>query len=510
MAGLEDMLNSEVAKVNKRNEMALAEKSEQIKELQRRAIVDMPIADIFVSANVRDTEGIDEDHPEIIKLAESILSKGLITPITIHYEKGKWVQTAGFRRLMAYRRLFRDHGQKYATIPAIKKSDKLADIDRVAIQLIENIQRVDLSDAEMRMALAEARQLDPVRFSNLNELAKELGMHRMVLTRHFTAMNFEEKYGAVVKRAQERTKETLLSRTVYDLKLQDEPEEQVVLALSITSNLSKPALELAVKFARLKASDGLLAQCEQRLNERIDYSTALETGLLQLSPTKLQAVLTNLPSFSVADISAAIQGSSAQAVSPAIVEEIESGDQEWVAEEETVEGDTDSQISDTDHDDIQSSSDIPPTTEIAESITGSSAENQGSTKDAIVTGEPEGSDDYAKKTPVTDLGESKSANPATPASSDPAPIKEPREAAKVAREPVSPPTPGAKAPANNSKGSPAKTKSSPPLQKTRLEVKYQDIRVSIAVEGAFRHLAESDWNELFAEIKRNLIENHDK
>ena len=111
--------------------------------------------DLFgvLSLNVKDVEP-DETQPrksfeDIETLAGSIKKHGLIHPILVRKEGDKYIIISGQRRYLAFKFL----GLK--EIPAIEWSPRMDDI--LPIQLIENIQRKDLSPLELAASLKKMK-----------------------------------------------------------------------------------------------------------------------------------------------------------------------------------------------------------------------------------------------------------------------------------------------------------------------------------------------------------------
>ena len=101
----------------------------------------IPLSQIVSTGNVR------EDYGDIAELASSIKSVGQLEPVLVKsYEPKDGIEQfeiiAGHRRLMAHHYLC-DKGENFTTIDAIVVSG-----DKLTIQLIENLQRTDLSAEE--------------------------------------------------------------------------------------------------------------------------------------------------------------------------------------------------------------------------------------------------------------------------------------------------------------------------------------------------------------------------
>jgi ParB family chromosome partitioning protein len=128
----------------------------QLKNVQRQAgtqdsnavkVREIPIGDIRMKANVR-TEYID-----IEELAESIRLYGLLQPFTVYRDGEGYAVKTGHRRFLACQQLADKYPDRFTNIPCI-----ISDEDNAAIvQLVENIQRTDLTGAEMSDALTKLK-----------------------------------------------------------------------------------------------------------------------------------------------------------------------------------------------------------------------------------------------------------------------------------------------------------------------------------------------------------------
>lgn len=88
----------------------------------------------------------------IIELAESIRMCGLLEPIIVEERESDYIITAGHRRFKAVQYLYEVKKMEgFFEIECIVKSVK----NRIAVQLIENIQREDLTDSELETAIKE-------------------------------------------------------------------------------------------------------------------------------------------------------------------------------------------------------------------------------------------------------------------------------------------------------------------------------------------------------------------
>ncbi|GHU84686.1 hypothetical protein FACS189473_2580 [Spirochaetia bacterium] len=109
---------------------------------------DIPIGDIQIKSNVR------QDYKDIEELAASIRQHGLLQMITVYKDGDEYFVKTGHRRFLAYTLLYKDEPERFNSIRCI-----LSDADNLAIvQLVENVQRVDLSQIDLCNALCALRE----------------------------------------------------------------------------------------------------------------------------------------------------------------------------------------------------------------------------------------------------------------------------------------------------------------------------------------------------------------
>ena len=111
-------------------------------------VKDIPVGDIQVKMNIR------QDYSEIYELSESTRQYGLLQPITVYAGKDGYTVKSGHRRLMAYKRLQKEEPERFHSIRSIISDAQNTEI----VQLIENLQRVDLSQHDLFIALNKLRE----------------------------------------------------------------------------------------------------------------------------------------------------------------------------------------------------------------------------------------------------------------------------------------------------------------------------------------------------------------
>lgn len=126
------------------------------------------------------------DNQSIIELAVSIERYGLIQPITVLKKDEQYKIIAGHRRFLAFQHLRSQDKPTYSLIPAIVKNS-IKDIEE--IQLIENIQRENLSPADIEKAVLSIIEMHGI---TKEQAAKRIGKSRQWVTMIFQAHEVRE------------------------------------------------------------------------------------------------------------------------------------------------------------------------------------------------------------------------------------------------------------------------------------------------------------------------------
>lgn len=136
---------------------------------------DIPVGDICVRSNTR------TEYTGIEELAASIRQYGLLQPITVYAEGEQFAVKAGHRRYMAYKLLYGREPERFHSIRCI-----VSDAENTAvIQLVENVQRVDLPQADLFNALSALRQQG----MTLKQIAEVMGKTEGYIKNLFVGVN---------------------------------------------------------------------------------------------------------------------------------------------------------------------------------------------------------------------------------------------------------------------------------------------------------------------------------
>jgi len=146
-------------------------------------VVEIPITKLYVGrVNVRSGAG------DITELTRSIEEEGVIQPLVVRRMKDRFEIIVGSRRFAAAKAA----GLK--EVPAIVR--EMSDGAAIALSLIENIQRGNLTDEEEIEAMRRLMKLDKERYGSQRKLAKGLGLSQSTIERKFTAFNLVQKLRA--------------------------------------------------------------------------------------------------------------------------------------------------------------------------------------------------------------------------------------------------------------------------------------------------------------------------
>lgn len=150
---------------------------------------EIPIIEIKPGENIRESNEVD-----IEDLKASIRTAGLLQPITVtRNPAGGYSVIYGFRRFTAYQELYREQPSKYSTIRAIVTDSE----NLLARQIIENVQREDLTQAELYKALNKMKSEGYTLHEIAGILGKSQGYIKSLMT-GVNALNQEPAYRAAL------------------------------------------------------------------------------------------------------------------------------------------------------------------------------------------------------------------------------------------------------------------------------------------------------------------------
>jgi ParB family chromosome partitioning protein len=145
----------------------------------RLTIKDIPIGDIVIRENVR------KDYAGIEELADSIRRHGLLQPITVYADGDQYVVKTGHRRFKASQLLYKKEPDRFHSVRCI-----ISDAENLSvIQLVENVQREDLSQLDLFSALSSLREQG----MSLKQIAQTMGKSEDYIKALFVGINDIQK-----------------------------------------------------------------------------------------------------------------------------------------------------------------------------------------------------------------------------------------------------------------------------------------------------------------------------
>jgi len=133
-----------------------------------------------------DPENVRKHFNDIDAFAETIRRDGIIQPLLVcPSEDGTYLVVAGNRRFLAAQKA------GLTQVPVFVKS--IAEENKVAVQLIENIQRSDLSAVEIAASLAKLIEVEPPRKERLERVGARLGKSANWVSRHTALLKLDPR-----------------------------------------------------------------------------------------------------------------------------------------------------------------------------------------------------------------------------------------------------------------------------------------------------------------------------
>ncbi|MEK7648313.1 MAG: ParB/RepB/Spo0J family partition protein [Patescibacteria group bacterium] len=192
-------------------------------------VYELPVDVIAANPSQPRSEFADD---QLRELAESIREYGIIQPLVVSKQSsGDYTLIAGERRLRAAKSI----GLKMVPV-VLRNTDEH---ERLAVALIENIQRVDLNP--MELALAYQRLLDEFNFSH-TELGKKLGKSRPVISNTLRFFNLHPKIQEALR---EKRLDSGQGKIILSLNNHDQQ-------LSLYNQIMKENLSVAESTRRLR------------------------------------------------------------------------------------------------------------------------------------------------------------------------------------------------------------------------------------------------------------------
>ena len=149
------------------------------------------------------------DEQALNNLADSIKSYGILNPILVNQ-----LESGGFRIVAGERRYRASKIAGIDIVPVIIEQKPGAKADKLAVQLVENIQRQDLTSMEKALAIGQLRQSYNV---SVREIAKKLGISKSAVQRSLEILELPDDLQAALIAGKQESK-ILILKSVSDIK----------------------------------------------------------------------------------------------------------------------------------------------------------------------------------------------------------------------------------------------------------------------------------------------------
>ena len=240
--------------------------------LKQREDGSSPYREVAISAIDRDANQprVNFEETALSELAESIREYGVMTPIVVRPGKlpGKYLLVMGERRLRASKLA------GLTTIPAMIDSDKDESGERtLAKQLVENMQRADLTPLERSHAIGALKESFGL---SIRDVANRLGVSKGLVQRSLEILELPDDLLNALREGASESKVLAIS------KIKDPKERAELLArmddITRDSLVAKVESKTPSKSKKAKKKGGLSAE-DQRIADEIQRSLGLKVSL---------------------------------------------------------------------------------------------------------------------------------------------------------------------------------------------------------------------------------------
>lgn len=194
----------------------------------------VPYKEIPLDSITRDPNQprVSFDEERIKELSESIKTYGVLTPILVRAAG----HVGNFRLISGERRFRASKMAGLKTIPAVvTDADKSAD-DTLAIQIVENLQRVDLSPLERAHAFTTLKEAYDL---SIREVASKLGVSKSMVQRSLDLLELPDDLLNALRQGASESKILMIAKV-------EDPEERARLLKGMDS-LTRDAISSMVE-----------------------------------------------------------------------------------------------------------------------------------------------------------------------------------------------------------------------------------------------------------------------
>ncbi|MCB0309901.1 MAG: ParB/RepB/Spo0J family partition protein [Bdellovibrionales bacterium] len=238
--------------------------------LETRAASGIPYREVSISAIETDPNQprVNFDEDRLVELADSIRSYGIMSPLLVRPGKfpGKFILIAGERRFRAAKKV------GLATVPVLVNHDKDdSNETTLAMQLVENLQRSDLTPLERAHAISALKETNNL---SVREVAAKLGVSKSMVQRSLDILDLPDDLLNALREGASESKVLLLSKIA-----DDELRATYLKDLDVlTRSKLKTELE-SVSGKTTSANNRVVSPEDRRIAEEIQRAIGLKVSL---------------------------------------------------------------------------------------------------------------------------------------------------------------------------------------------------------------------------------------
>jgi ParB family chromosome partitioning protein len=242
--------------------------------LDERGKAAIPYREIPVSAIEPDPHQPRQnfDPEKLQELADSIKLYGILSPILVRVGKlpGRYTIVSGERRYRA------SQIAGLATIPAIVSQNEEEDSKTLAIQLVENLQRADLSPLERATAIGALRDAHNL---SVRDIAEKLSISKSAVQRSLEILQLPDDLLNALREGVAESKVLLLAKI-------EDPSLRAAYLSEIDGLTRSELAESIAKPDRVKASSETLPRVlsaeDMRISDEIQRSLGMKVKLQRI------------------------------------------------------------------------------------------------------------------------------------------------------------------------------------------------------------------------------------
>ena len=244
---------------------------------QERDRIGTPYREIPIAAIDRDPNQprVTFDEEKLRELASSIRTYGVLTPILVRLSKtaGRYTLISGERRFRASQIVGLE------TIPCMIDQDADQSGDRtLAMQLVENLQRADLSPLERAHAIGALKEAHNL---SVRDIGERLGVSKSLVQRSLEILDLPDDLMNALREGASESKILLLSK-IEDPEVRSSYLKDLD---ALTRNQLKKDIDKAPSASGIRNAAGKnLSPEDMRITEEIQRSIGLKVRMIKSAP----------------------------------------------------------------------------------------------------------------------------------------------------------------------------------------------------------------------------------